>query len=99
MNKPHKHAKWIKAWADGAQIQYKDANKWHDYRASIGPSWDEDIEYRIKQEPKPYIVCYAYFFCGVDCALSDTPKQGMANGLKLTFDGETGKLKKAEVLE
>jgi hypothetical protein len=101
MKTPHKHAELIKAWADGAIIQYK-VNKftdiWEDCNLNY-PKWHEEYEYRIKSEPKPDIVLYVYFFCGVDCTFSDTPNQGMANGLKVTFDGETGKLKKVEVLE
>lgn len=49
---PHKHAEVIKAWADGAQIQYYEnrTGKWADCTAS--PSWLEDSLYRVKTEPK-----------------------------------------------
>lgn len=46
--KPHKHAALIKAWADGAEIQYcySDVNRcWAD---AFSPSWCWDIKYRIK---------------------------------------------------
>ena len=49
INKPHKHAEAIKAWADGALIEYHDA---HDtvWRAVSEPSWDTDRFYRVKPE-------------------------------------------------
>lgn len=48
-NKPHKHAKLIKAWADGAKIQYwnESLHKWID---KGDPLWYEWCEYRIKPE-------------------------------------------------
>lgn len=100
MKKPHKHAELIKAWADGAEIEYRDntrdisLNPWRD----LPPYGDWDarpvFEYRIKPEPKPDVVTLdsvqiedneAYFTL-------DEPN------LKLTWCGETGKLKSAEVL-
>jgi hypothetical protein len=50
MNKPHKHADIIKAWADGAKVQVKNvsisqAADWLDVN---NPSWDTANEYRIK---------------------------------------------------
>lgn len=43
--KPHKHADLIKAWADGAQIQYHVGKNWVDIP---DPGWAETVEYRIK---------------------------------------------------
>jgi hypothetical protein len=45
----HKWHKEIKAWADGAEIEFKLENAWWD--AGI-PEWNEDGEYRIKPQPK-----------------------------------------------
>ena len=48
----HKWHKEIKAWADGAKIEYFDELKirWLDV---IGmPRWDSSSEYRIKPQPK-----------------------------------------------
>jgi hypothetical protein len=95
--KPHKHAELIKAWADGAQIQVK-AHKlvWEDRE---NPLWDTDSEYRIKPEPKPDVVKHffveSHFWAGIrlsEASQLDTPV------LSITFDGETGKLKSAEVI-
>lgn len=92
MRKPHKHADLIKAWADGKNIEYKDyEGNWVD--ASC-PSWNPACEYRIKPEPKPDYVIYYLFYKGSMCVISNLSP---AN-LKLTFDGETGKLKAAEVI-
>ena len=46
-NKPHKHAKLIKAWADGAEIEYQSlgGGTWH--KAST-PTWGEGFEFRVK---------------------------------------------------
>ena len=54
MTKPHKHAELIKAWADGAEIEFKwltggeDVNGWHPIST---PSWHcEKYEFRVKQK-------------------------------------------------
>ena len=45
----HKWHKEIKAWADGAEIQYYAHDTWE----YIGhPQWHLDYEYRIKPQPK-----------------------------------------------
>ena len=50
--KPHKHAELIKAWADGAQIEYWDFNgMWVEV---ANPCWEMEM-YRIKPEPKPWV--------------------------------------------
>ena len=89
--KPHKHAELIKAWADGAEIEYFDlhTNCWR-FQPALFP-WYEDYKYRIKPEPKPDVVQFW-------CASCEPLKRPLDNNLKLTFDGETGKLKSAEVL-
>ena len=98
MKTPHKHAAVIKAWADGAEIQH---------RPNAGWEWSEATlltlaqgvggEYRIKPEPKPDVV--QYYRSEVD---SNSYAVGAVrvklDNLKLTFDGETGKLKSAEVV-
>lgn len=45
--KPRKHADLIKAWADGAEIEYFDALSC-EWRKTDDPLWDDDTEYRIK---------------------------------------------------
>jgi hypothetical protein len=99
--KPHKHAELIKAWADGAEIQYWNGSieQWKDGdREEM--SWYEDYQYRIKPEPKPDVAKYVYadFSDKTYSFLLDEVDMGDSN-LKLTFDGETGELKSAEVLK
>lgn len=61
MPTPHKHAEVIKAWADGKTIQYlRHATHTEDVRGlpktvwddCFKPSWDKNIEYRVKPELK-----------------------------------------------
>ncbi len=64
MNKkqPHKHAELIKAWADGAEIQYFSnvSDEWENYflGEDVPPLWYPNTQYRIKPEPKPDIKKY-----------------------------------------
>ena len=48
--KPHKHADLIKAWADGAYVQWYDeeTRAWID--AHEYPTWDKQKLWRIKPE-------------------------------------------------
>lgn len=95
MNKPHKHAALIKAWADGAEIQELFDGTW---RNTFYPRWHETTGYfRIKPTPTPDIVCEKY------CYLSDGRQtahfcEGKSN-VKFTFDGDTGKLKAVELIK
>jgi len=47
MNKPHKHAELIKAWADGAEIQFLNQSS-GDWVGVSDPCWHEGGMYRIK---------------------------------------------------
>jgi hypothetical protein len=48
----HKHCEVIKAWADGAKIQFRQpTDNWHDC-INNRPEWKNDKEYRVKPEPK-----------------------------------------------
>lgn len=97
MGKPHKHAELIKAWADGAEIQCfsEEIDDWLDI--SEAPRWWPTRQYRIKPEPKPDVVLYMSINDSDDYFFTTSEKYDFDN-LKLTFDGETGKLKSAEVL-
>jgi hypothetical protein len=108
MNKPHKHADLIKAWADGAEIEYrvKDGklgwSNWKSFqdleRFLTDPWWD----YRIKPEPRPDMIFYGQLdepargaFTLGTCFTRD---HDVNDKVKLTFDGSTGKLKSVEML-
>ena len=90
----HKHADLICAWANGAKIQYYDAImcRWSD---NENPKWYEEMKFRVKPEPKPDVV--VRYGAKLRGGLYVEP-WGNPN-LKLTFDGETGELKAAEVLK
>lgn len=97
----HKHAELIKAWADGAVIEqrFTDRNfNYNNWESVKNPIWhDCGCEYRIKPEPKPDVI--RYVTCDVRFGGYDvTPSKHDGDNLKLTFDGETGKLKSAEVI-
>ena len=101
MRTPHKHAEIIKAWADGREIEYLWEGMW--MTIPKNPMWPSESIYRIKPEPKPD-VDLAYFVEDNtnDCDILPKVKwKGTwhLSNLKLTFDGETGALKSAEVLK
>lgn len=105
---PHVHAEIIKAWADGHVIEFRD-DEWNSWKllSTKAPAWQAHLQYRVKPTPKPDVV---YFMAlGRPSYVADTGRstiEGFASdlhepsldSLKLTFDGDTGKLKKAEVL-
>ena len=100
----HKHADVIKAWADGAIIQYKVGDdRWLDSHDN-DPLWDIETEYRIKPEHKIYVVKHIHFDAhSSDSGLWITDDLESKHShwdlhLKVVIDGETGKLQKAEVL-
>ena len=97
MKTPHKHAATIKAWADGAEIECRQTESGTWVTVS-DPAWSKYAEYRIKTEPKPdvveqYVAKGYTKYSGVRVA-----EHWELENLRLTFDGETGKLKSAEVI-
>lgn len=106
--KPRKHAELIKAWADGAEIQKRGLIGNHqfvpDWEDEKDPRWsNEYYEYRIKPEPKPDVVRYlkkSAIHGWYEVSQIELCKEGIVSAtLKLTYDGETGELKSAEVLK
>jgi hypothetical protein len=55
-NKPHKHAALIKAWADGAKIEYKSIGFNNTWKPTTTPLWGENDEYRIKPHKHQEII-------------------------------------------
>jgi hypothetical protein len=96
--KPHKHAEVIKAWADGAKIEYRNRGmkNWEDM-PECSPLWFEDVEYRVKPED----VVHRYNVSSKDGITYLGAHGTLYNpyNLVLFFDAETGKLKAAEVIE
>jgi hypothetical protein len=105
MNKPHKHADLIKAWADGAEIEIEAISdrgiKWY---PCDPPHWATNSTYRIKPEPKPDVVRYGNAPEILEdleqgaIEMSLTEKQMSFDTTKFTYDGETGKLKSVEMV-
>lgn len=98
MKKPHKHAELIKAWADGAEIEcwVESTMEWMHI---ANPNWYEKHQYRIKPEPKPDMRKHIFVSAIAEGICEWKIVELRDANLRLTFDGETGKLKKAEVLE
>ena len=99
MSTPHKHADVLRAIADGKEVQWRDTplGPWFDEAGPLTPLTHAHLEWRVKPEPKPDVVVgervlYSQY-CGARFVEDST------HNLRLTFDGETGALKKAEVIE
>lgn len=52
MNQPHKHKDMIIAWANGEQIEFRIPSETDEWKYVSMPFWLEDVEYRVKPEPK-----------------------------------------------
>lgn len=97
----HKHADVLIAIAEGKVVQCRDEySDWRDVNLSVvenstDPFTFPDLYWRIKPEPKPDLVLY-----GLTHWIRAKGRENQCEGdsCKFTFDGETGKLKKAEVL-
>lgn len=104
--KPHKHADILRAIADGITVQFlnDEDGAWIDRQDdpdAIDPIANDYFEWRIKPEVKPDV--FALYSVGEYCGEVFGPKVEWAgpfnmSNLKLMFDGETGKLKSAEVI-
>ena len=108
---PHKHAELIKQWADGAIIEVAIPKNYasdciHRFDAWMetkNPEWNPQKQYRVKPEPKPNVVRYVCL--DIDCNARVNARSNYFSGaahrcdnLMVVFDGETGKLKDAQVL-
>ena len=101
------HAELIKAYKEGANIEWYNSacDRWENCYI---PSWNSNILYRVKSEPKPDIIMFAEAF-----RLSHTVDYGSVSNayklnccrknlivpnLKLTYSGDTNKLKSIEMI-
>jgi hypothetical protein len=92
MTKPRVHADLIKAWADGAEIQFLHVNgKWRDCQHGT-PAWSPRVEYRIKPVQKvgymniiPSLETGSFRF-SLTLAKKDKQAHGSAGILKLEFE-------------
>lgn len=83
--KPHKWAKEIKAWADGAEIEqryigsatttYRNCTDWH---PTTNINWDmQSWEYRIKPQPKEPQYLYVYHQEGKGLEIGYAPHEAL----------------------
>jgi hypothetical protein len=105
----HKHYDLIIAWASGVKIQRynKTLQQWRDCDGGM-LDWNPHTDYRVKPEPKPDVVLYKYIHTSGYTFWRKEPTDdgtkevlgysGFLPNLKLILDGETGKLKSAEVI-
>jgi len=95
----HKHYDLIVAWANGATIEFF-ARRQGEWRPAYNPTWDVDMEYRIKPEPKPDSVKIRKltYNADIDCVLLQSMSDARDANMMFIFDGETGALKDAQVL-
>lgn len=107
----HKHADVLIAIAEGKIVQYKEKEDicWKDADFSVlennkDPFTFPELEWRIKPEPKPDIIKHIHFDAdSSDHQLWITDDLEAKHShwdlhIKVVIEGETGKLKKAEVL-
>jgi hypothetical protein len=98
MKTPNRHSELIKAWADGAEIQFYDVltESWKDCKGEIF-LWHATNSYRLKPEPKPDTFVYP------ETVHSFEQNRKLIwyvkDELQLIFDGGTGQLKAAKVLK
>jgi hypothetical protein len=93
---PHKHSEVIKAFADGIECEYKQCGDW--FKIQKLQQFDIFDFVRIKPQPKPDVVKYITA-TNYDSIYNVTNAKWDLDNVKLTFDGETGKLKSAEVIK
>ena len=98
MKTQHKHAEVLITWLQNqsTKLEFKrplPGAEWEVIYSLINPISNPDYEWRIKQEPKPDVVF------DFEVTIDETVWLNSAGAnIKVTFDGETGKLKSAEVI-
>ena len=71
---PRKHCEVIKAWADGATVQYKyrASDTWADWESEVCPVFDGSVYYRVKP-PKRELWVRPFNYTGV-VSVSTSPR-------------------------
>lgn len=93
----HKHYDVIMAYANGAKVEMfeRTTKKWVEYDY---PSFYEELEYRVKKEPKVETFCYESYSNGSIQCIGDIKHLDLKPFyLKLTFSD--GELISAEVVK
>lgn len=100
MTTPHKHAEVLRAIADGKEVQYQcqGEENWKDAKNPFNnPITYPEYDWRVKPEPKPDFLTRRYI--GIDAHHYFFVDPMAEANVIFTFDGETRKLKKVEVIE
>jgi len=96
----HKHYNEIVAWAGGAKIQYRYADKQAPYiwepLPTKTPAWREDYEYQVEPKPNNNCLRYVYSENNEDSVRFDYLRK---ENVKFTFDGETNELISVEMIK
>jgi hypothetical protein len=90
----HKHAEVLHAFADGIECEYKQCGDW--FKIHKLQQFDIFDFVRIKPIPKADVVQYTAI--GIHFSDNFSDRRHPTDNLKVTFDGETGNLKSAEVI-
>ena len=100
MGTPHKWADVLRAIADGKAVQVKLGSEWvTDESGRYSPITQSYLQWRIKPEHKPDNTIKLLMKESVFRVVQPGMEDEYPPNLILVFDGETGKLKSAEVLE
>jgi hypothetical protein len=102
MTQPCKQDASFRAIADGLQMQKCSDGEWSDCSTREAlHTIAYGYEVRIKPEPKPDFVQYASAHRSDGCqsfSWGQAKTRRSVDNLKLTFDGETGRLKAVEIV-
>lgn len=95
----HKWADVIHAWAEGKEIQWRFINcDWEELPLNRTPEFNNtQSEWRVKPEPKPDIIGTCIVGLGRD-GVFQVQKNEHCPNVRVTFDGETKKLKSVELI-
>jgi len=93
----HKHAEVLHAFVDGIECEgwLEYSEKW--FSITTFKDFDTFEKVRIKPEPKPDTVLFGYVSKSDIVGLHKLTNS--FDNIKLTYDGETGELKSAEVIK
>lgn len=91
----------LQAFQEGKRIEYRPFG-FADWTPAEPPTWNFGAgDYRVNPEPRPDVVLDYVALSGNSHAYTTsayTKGRAPAPNLRLTYDGETGRLKSAEVL-
>ena len=93
--KPHKHAEVIKAWADGAEIEFRFSRDglWKPCKNNC-PGWLEGTQYRVK--PKNIVLDRYLHISELNYLLANSFD---ASNCRMTFDPVTRELIDVEMIK